>query len=93
MSRHHAEAGWASISAAARPLLEAALPLPCIQGCGRMVEPGQAFDIAHRVDLARHGDVNDYGVAHRGCNRSAGGRLGAAMMNGRRRTRSRRLAW
>jgi hypothetical protein len=44
----------------------------CVR-CGRPVLPGEAWDLDHRDDRAGY-----LGVAHRRCNRSAGGRLGAA---------------
>lgn len=93
MSRHHDRAGWAGRTQAIRKRLEPTLPAPCVQRCGRLVEPGQLWDVAHLTDLALGGDLHHYGVAHRSCNRSAGGRLGAAMSNKRRRANSRKPSW
>lgn len=96
MSRHHAAAGWPAISARARPIIAAQLPLPCINpkpGCPGLVQHGQQWDVAHIGDLARGGDVNQVGPAHRHCNRSAGGKLGAAMLNAKRATNRRMPGW
>jgi hypothetical protein len=41
--------------------------------CGRPVRPGEAWDLDHSDDRAGY-----LGVAHRQCNRPAGGQLGAA---------------
>ncbi len=59
--------------------------VPCIR-CGREVAPDQRFDVAHRIDASRGGsnDLSNLAVEHRRCNRSAGGRLGAAVQNDRR---------
>lgn len=51
----------------------------CI-GCGRGIQPGQRFDVGHRIDASRGGsnELDNLGPQHRRENRSAGGRLGAA---------------
>ncbi len=96
MSRHHVEAGWTTISRKYRPIISAQLPLPCINpkaGCPGLVQQGQLWDVAHVGDLARGGDLHDIGPAHRHCNRSAGGRLGAAMTTAKRSTARRLPRW
>lgn len=83
MSRHHRAAKWSTKSKKLRPRIAATLPRPCVE-CGKPVLPGQQWDVAHHRDLALGGDVRSVGPAHRSCNRSAGGRLGAAIANGPR---------
>lgn len=85
MSRHHRAAGWSKISPKARARLQPMLPLPCAEGCGYPVLPGQAWDVAHvGGDLALGGDLGAYAPAHRKCNRSKGGKLGAAIQQAQR---------
>lgn len=62
-------------------------PVPCI-GCGWDIQPGQAFDIGHRIDASRGGPdtLDNLGPQHRRENRSAGGRLGAKRTNDTRGT-------
>lgn len=61
--------------------------VPCI-GCGRDIQPGQRFDVGHRIDAARGGghDLDNLGPQHRRENRRAGGRLGATRTNNTRGT-------
>lgn len=60
--------------------------------CGRPIQPGQRYDVGHRVDASRGGthDLNNLGPEHRHENRSAGGRIGATHTNKATR-RARRL--
>lgn len=53
------------------------------QRCGREIQPGQRYDVGHRIDSSRGGthDLANLGPEHRGENRSAGGRLGAHKTN------------
>lgn len=58
--------------------------------CGRPVHEGQRWDVGHIVAPRRGGthDLENLGAAHRRCNRSDGGREGAAITNrGSRRAR------
>jgi hypothetical protein len=55
-----------------RALLPGAYGQPCIR-CGQPLQPGQPIELDHTDD--RRGYA---GFAHRWCNRSAGGQLGAA---------------
>jgi len=83
---------WARISKQLRPRYEAMLPLPCANHCkmGGLVLPGQKWDLAHIVDLAKGGTntAENLGVAHRYCNRSDGGTEGANKIN-KRKTQTR----
>lgn len=80
MSRHHKAAKWANLSPRLRERIAPTLPRPCLH-CGKPVLPGQRWDVAHVRDLARGGGVGHVGPAHAQCNRSAGGKLGAAIRN------------
>lgn len=64
---------------------KAGRPVWCIR-CGREIQPGQRFDIGHRIDASRGGShsPNNLGPEHRGENRAAGGRLGAQKTNTQR---------
>jgi hypothetical protein len=98
MSRHHAAAGWSTISAQLRPIIKASLPQPCVNpkaGCPGLVEADQLWDVAHRGGgLVQPGaDVRDVGAAHRHCNRSAGGKVGASITNAKRKTQRRMPRW
>lgn len=61
---------------------KAGRPVWCIR-CGREIQPGQRFDVGHRIDASRGGthNLDNLGPEHRGENRSAGGRLGATKTN------------
>lgn len=96
MSRHHDSTGWAAISRNIRPIIAAQLPLPCVNpklGCPGLVQQGQLWDVGHLRDLALGGNINEYGPAHRHCNRSAGGRLGSAIATANRSTIRRMPRW
>ena len=93
MSQHHRDIGWSRIARTLRPRIAASLPQPCIR-CGRIVTPDMAWDVGHRVDLAMPGsDPWDAGPEHRRCNRSAGGKAGAAKTNASRRANRRMPQW
>lgn len=51
--------------------------------CGRIIEPGAPFDVGHLDPDGGHGRDNLAPECRR-CNRSHGGRIGAALTNGRR---------
>jgi hypothetical protein len=87
MSRHHRAAKHTTHASRLRPSIAAQLPLPCIH-CGRAVTAEQAWDLGHLVALVEggHTDINSVGPAHVTCNRSDGGRIGAAMVNRRRKS-------
>lgn len=73
----------------ARALWLPRLPLPC-RRCGRPVTADQRWTVGHVVDRALGGAETDPGnqwPEHARCNYSAGGKLGAAMTNQRRRAR------
>ncbi|WP_341999380.1 hypothetical protein MRBLWH7_000793 [Microbacterium sp. LWH7-1.2] len=56
--------------------------------CGREIQPGQRYDVGHRIDASRGGthDLTNLGPEHRRENRAAGGRLGALITNTTSRT-------
>lgn len=89
MSVQHKRANWAKYSARYRPSVAACLPSPCVNRCylGGIVYPGQPFDVGHIVGLDAGGsnERSNVGAAHVKCNRSDGGKIGAAITNGRRR--------
>lgn len=69
-------------------MIQASLPAPCVNACtkGGIVQPTDTWDVAHRPGHdaylnAGHLSINHVGPAHRSCNRSAGGKVGAAMAN------------
>lgn len=88
MSQHHRTASWSKTLRDVKPRVAAALPLPCAEGCGRMVNPGDTFDLAHivSVDAGRRlgwterelNDPSNLAPAHPKCNRSNGGKVGRA---------------
>ena len=94
MSRHHRAAKWSTGARRARPIIAATLPAPCIDRCGRLVYPDQAWDVGHIVPLSVGGtaDLTNLGPSHSTCNRKAGGRMGAAITHGNR-TERRLPAW
>lgn len=88
MSQHHRRQRWTSFNTGRRRELEAQLPLPCIS-CGGAITrqtPRAAWQVGHIVDAARGGQPTreNTGAQHTDCNRRAGGRLGAAIVNRRR---------
>lgn len=95
MSRHHIASDHATRSRAIRPVLAAQLPLPCLEGCGRLVQPGEKWHIAHIIPAALGGrtTLENVGVAHAHCNHSAGAKLGNAIRMRVERTASGIRAW
>jgi hypothetical protein len=71
--------------------LQAGSLVICVN-CGRAIQQGQRFDVGHkrRPDDGGSHALSNLGGAHRRCNRSHGGRIGAAMTN-RASRRARRL--
>ena len=86
MSRHHARLKHSTGSKQLRREYAARLPLPCTE-CGRPVEPGQVWHVAHLTPAERDGATTraNTGIAHARCNTRAGGKRGAAITNARRR--------
>lgn len=89
MSRHHRAQKWTSFSSKRREQLTALLPLPCMDGCGRVITrdtPRSAWQVGHRVDAARGGrpTVANTGAQMKTCNQKAGGKLGAQVTNAKR---------
>ena len=86
MTRQHQSPEWFRFTRAARPLITAMLPLPCVD-CGRPVTPEQTWHVGHIV-AASHGGtmtMDNVGPSHARCNTKAGGRIGAAMTTRTRR--------
>lgn len=106
MSRNHngrgidgSPVGWSSTdSKRARAIIAATLPAPCVQPVcqmGGIVYPGQLWDASHIGDALQQGDksLSAIGPGHRKCNRSDGGKIGAAMTAAAKRDSERRLKW
>lgn len=95
MSKHHRTPEWHRNSKIVRQVTKATLSrggqVRCVN-CGKTIAPDQAWDVGHIVDADRGGSsaLSNLGAAHRRCNRSAGGRLGAIKTNATSR-RARRL--
>lgn len=86
MTAHHRHPTYVKNARIVRKATNAAhtagIAVWCI-GCGRAIQPGQRFDVGHRIDASRGGthDLTNLGPQHRGENRAAGGRLGAMKTN------------
>lgn len=82
MTAFHRSKEWLSFSRKVRPIIEAQLPLPCVQGCGWPVLPGQRWDVSHLVSHHLNPfqplTIEYVGPGHRHCNRSDGGKEGRA---------------
>ncbi|WP_181435965.1 HNH endonuclease signature motif containing protein [Curtobacterium sp. MCBD17_035] len=90
MSQHHRNGGWTAKHLRVwKPRIAATLPAPCVD-CGNPVFPDQQWDIGHIIPVSAGGTptADNLGPSHRHCNRSAGGRLGAAHTNSGHRTTS-----
>ena len=61
-----------------RPMVE--VGLVCCARCGALIESGERWELDHAP-----GKQGYLGPSHFRCNRSAGGRIGAAITNGKRR--------
>ena len=89
VSGHHKRSDWPKYSKRYRPSITATLPAPCVNACllGGVVYPGQRFDVGHIVGVEAGGsnDRSNVGPAHVSCNRSDGGRIGAAITNAGKR--------
>lgn len=100
MSQHHRKVKWSTLSRKYRAQIAPLLPLPCVQPrckLGGIVNPSDTWDVAHLHDLAADPtqipDRNAVGPAHAACNRSDGGKRGAAMTNRARAASSGRREW
>lgn len=88
MTDYHRTPEWKAFTRQVRPMIQASLPAPCVNRCkkGGIVAPGDRWDVAHLPGhdaYLRRGDlsINHVGPAHSSCNRSDGGRVGAALTN------------
>lgn len=95
MSQHHRRTKHTTAAPKLRASIEARLPLPCVEGCGKLVEKGQAWHLAHIVPASQGGRTTpaNTGAAHARCNLKAGGKLGASVTNARKRSSMGRRAW
>ncbi|QQD75095.1 hypothetical protein I8920_09460 [Curtobacterium sp. YC1] len=103
MSEHHRTTSWKLILRTTKPRVAAALPAPCVNGCGRLVEHGSTFDLGHIVDVAaarrlgwteqQINDASNLGPAHPKCNRSAGGKAGRAIQVAASKQKRRLPSW
>lgn len=93
MSRHHRAQKWTTHAPKLRAAVEAQLPMPCVN-CGQMVLREHKWQVGHIRDAALGGKptIANVGASHvksdlwpRNCNQIAGGKLGAAITNTRRR--------
>ena len=89
MSQHHDAAKWTSENKKIRARLAATLPAPC-SICGFEVHEDQLWDADHLDGIQ---NTDEVGVAHRFCNRSHGGRQGAAVTNAKRKAEPRIAKW
>lgn len=92
MSQHHKDKKWTSYVKKARAIIRAQLPLPCVE-CGAPVYNDDPWDVGHLFPLSQGGDVKAYGASHRSCNRSAGGKQGAAQANATKKSRKQMRQW
>lgn len=85
MSEHHRKQKWSTHAPKHRTRIAAMLPAPCVE-CGRPVSKDDAWQVGHRTPAALGGkpSIANTGPVHTICNRKAGGRLGAKVVNSRR---------
>ena len=97
MSAFHRSSEWSKVVRVNRPRIAATLPARCVNRCkrGGTVYPEDRWDVAHIIDHVRGGtnDPENLGPAHAGCNRSDGGKLGAAIAIANKKARARVLGW
>lgn len=87
MSEWHRKSKHTTHVVEVRKAIASRLPLPCVEGCGQPVLKTQSWHVAHRVPASQGGRTTlaNCGPAHAKCNLKSGGRMGAAVTNGRRR--------
>lgn len=89
-----AKAGWSGRKVTtARAHWVARLPLPCYR-CGKPVTADMKWTVEHLLERAYGGSetsTSNQWVSHAHCNYSGGGKIGAAITNGRRSTTVERL--
>jgi len=85
MSQHHRAQKWTSHAPKHRERIARTLPAACVE-CGRPVTPEQPWQVGHRTPAALGGKptTGNVGPVHTACNRRAGGKLGARIVNSRR---------
>lgn len=101
MSKHHRAQKWTTHAPKLRAKITPRLPLPCLN-CPHPVMPTDKWQVGHRRDAALGGKptIANTGPTHawcptckKRCNQVAGGRLGAAIVNGRRQAAKDIRAW
>jgi 5-methylcytosine-specific restriction endonuclease McrA len=98
MSKHHLTPEYQREARAVRkilgPQIAAGNDVRCVN-CGHPVQAGQRWDVGHIIDASRGGAAHrtNMGAAHTRCNRSAGGRAGAAKTNTTSKAARRLPAW
>lgn len=95
MASEEQQRAWAAATgkhrAAIRKRMRAGEQFTCYR-CGDVIEDGQAWDIDHGQALAHDGELLDptnLHTSHATCNRSHGGRIGAARAKATRKARAR----
>lgn len=86
MTSYHAGAEWKAFTKKARPIIKAQLPLPCVNGCGRLVYPEQKWHVGHlpghdRALTHERPSLQTVGPSHQKCNTKAGAQLGNQLKN------------
>ncbi|MAT17179.1 MAG: hypothetical protein CMF56_01250 [Leifsonia sp.] len=85
MSAHHRAQKWTTHAPKLKVKHAATLPRPCIE-CGKQVSKDDAWQVGHIRAAALGGrpTMSNTGPVHTSCNRRAGGKLGARIVNARR---------
>lgn len=88
MSAIHRSSAWAKFTRKARPIIARTLPAPCVE-CGRPINPGERFHIAHivahAIDPTQPINLAHVGPGHPHCNITAGAKLGRQRQLARQR--------
>jgi len=90
MSQHHREKWDTQTAALWRKRIAAILPAPCVD-CHRPVYPDQKWSVGHIIPVSDPQSTNtadNLGPSHVACNSKAGGKLGAKVVNTKRRATS-----
>lgn len=95
MSQHHRRDWPYTETKKWRAILTPQLPLPCLDGCGKPVLPGQRWQVGHRIPKSKGGQniASNIGASHTSCNLRAGGKLGAIKTNKKHKSQKDLRAW
>lgn len=87
MTATHKSKEWFAFTRRMRPIIAASLPQPCVD-CGQPVMRGDKWHVGHIIPDSQGGPMQAWncGPSHAKCNLSAGGRMGAAKTNAKRKT-------